>query len=352
MKLICRKMAFLTLVLLFFLSSIKYQGVSQETATPTTLSMIIYGDGVTHVTYVLDVDPSIPGVKAALFGMQYENLIVIDENSTFLDYSLEEPIIHIDSLGARSIRIEWDALDLTNKTSGIWTLAIDSPITFTAIFPKNTTIIDLSATPLEITFDNQRPILTMPCGLQTMSYIVGMITLREDARETLDAVVRIIATIKAKGIDVAEAESVLQEAEIAFAVGNYTGAEKLAYEALERAYALEARAEAFPTYFLLPLMGLPLVFVAGILLRRRLRDGKIDVDEVLREYPWLRDDQKEVLRFLAKTKEGIFEAELRRAFDLPKSSMWRLIKKLEEEDILTVQQLRGQNYIELKKKKR
>lgn len=68
----------------------------------------------------------------------------------------------------------------------------------------------------------------MPSGLQTMSYIVGTITLREDARETLDAVARIIATIKAKGIDMAEAESILQEAEIAFAGGNYTGAEILA----------------------------------------------------------------------------------------------------------------------------
>jgi uncharacterized membrane protein len=75
------------------------------------------------------------------------------------------------------------------------------------------------------------------------------------------------------------------------------------------------------------------------------------VEEVLTEYPWLRDDQKEVLRFLANRKDGIFEAESRTAFNLPKSSMWRPIKKVEEES-LSVQALRRQNYIELKKRKR
>jgi hypothetical protein len=75
------------------------------------------------------------------------------------------------------------------------------------------------------------------------------------------------------------------------------------------------------------------------------------VEEVLTEYPWLRDDQKEEFRFLANRKDGIFEAESRTAFNILKSSMWRPIKKVEEE-ILTVQPLRRQNYIELKKRKR
>jgi uncharacterized membrane protein len=83
-----------------------------------------------------------------------------------------------------------------------------------------------------------------------------------------------------------------------------------------------------------------------------VRGGKVDVEEVLKGYPWLRSDQQEIVRFLAEKKDGIFESDLRQAFDIPKSSMWRLIKRLEDEEIVTVTQLRGQNYIKLKKQKR
>ncbi len=72
---------------------------------------------------------------------------------------------------------------------------------------------------------------------------------------------------------------------------------------------------------------------------------------MLHEYPWLRPDQQAVIRFLADQRAGVFESDLRKAFDLPKSSMWRLIKRLEDEGIVTVRLVRGQNYIELKRKR-
>jgi uncharacterized membrane protein len=282
----------------------------------------------------------------------YENLIVVDENNTFLDYSLDAPTIAVDTLGASNIRFEWDALDLTNKTSGIWAMTIDAPITFTVTFPKNTTILDFSEVPLEITDIDQQLIFTMPSNRQTISYIVGTVTPKERARETLDTVATIIANIEASGVNTAAAEAILQTAEDAFSAGNYVGAEELAYEALELAYDIQDQAHSFPTPLLLLASGSAVSAVLGFFLVRRVRGGKIDVEAVLREYPWLRSDQREVIRYLAEKRDGIFESDLRNAFDLPKSTMWRLIKRLEDEDIVTVSQLRGQNYIELKKRKR
>jgi uncharacterized membrane protein len=312
---------------------------------------MVYSDGIIHVSYTLAVDQIVPSVNVTLFGLLYENLIVVDENNTFLDYSLFAPTIVVDSLGARSIRLEWDALDLTNKTSGIWALTIDAPITFTVTFPKNTTILDLSDFPTEITFIDQQIIVTMPSNLQTISYIVGTITPKERARETLDTVAAIINNIKASGVNTAAAEVLLLTAETAYSTGNYTGAEKLANEALELAYDIQEETQSFPTPLILLVSGSAISAALGLFIVRRVRGGKIDVEAVLRDYPWLRSDQREIIRFLAEKRDGIFESDLRKAFDLPKSSMWRLIKRLEDEEIVTVTQLRGQNYIKLKKRK-
>jgi len=351
MKFVYRTIVFTMLFLLALLFSIPCQVISQVTSTPTTLSLMVYSDGIIHVSYTLTVDQIIPSVNLTLFGLMYENLIVFNENNTFLDYSLDAPTIVVDSLGARSIRLEWDALDLTNKTSGIWALAIDAPITFMVIFPKNTTILDLSEVPLEITFIDQQAILIMPPSLQTISYVVGTITPKEKARETLDTVTAIINNIEASGVNTAAAETILRTAETTFSIGNYTGAEKLANEALEKAYDLQEETQSFPNPLFLLVLGSAIFAAIGLFLVRRMRGRKIDVEMVLKDYPWLRSDQREIIRFLAEKKDGIFESDLRQAFDLPKSSMWRLIKRLEDEEIVTVRQLRGQNYIELRKQK-
>lgn len=351
MKFVFRTTVFTMLFLLTLLISIPCQVFSQVTSTPTTLSLLVYSDGIIHVSYTLAVGQIVPSVNVTLFGLMYENLIVFDENGTFLDYSLDAPIIVVDSLGARSIRLEWDALDLTNKTSGIWALTIDAPITFKVTFPKNTTILDLSEIPLEIMFLDPA-ILIMPSNLQTISYVVGTITPKERARETLDTVAAIINNIKASGVNTAAAEALLLKAETAFSTGNYMLAETLANEALEKAYELQEETQSFPTHLLILVLGSVIIIAISLFLVRRVRGGKVDVEEVLKGYPWLRSDQQEIIRFLAEKKDGIFESDLRQAFDIPKSSMWRLIKRLEDEEIVTVTQLRGQNYIKLKKQKR
>ncbi|RLI35975.1 hypothetical protein DRO66_06520, partial [Candidatus Bathyarchaeota archaeon] len=158
--------------------------------------------------------------------------------------------------------------------------------------------------------------------------------------------------IKANGVNTAAAEALLLTAETAFSTGNYMLAETLANEALEKAYELQEETQSFPTHLLVLVLGSVIIIAISLFLVRRVRGGKVDVEEVLKGYPWLRSDQQEVIRFLAEKKDGIFESDLRQAFDIPKSSMWRLIKRLEDEDIVTVTQLRGQNYIKLKKQKR
>jgi uncharacterized membrane protein len=333
-------------LLVTVLSTVLSPAVAQVPATPTTLSLLVYRDGVVHVTYALTVNQSHPHVTVPLFGAIHENVFVVDENLTFLDYTLDASTIRIDTLGAGTATIDVDVLDLTSKMQGVWTLRLNATIPFTTTFPRNTTIVDLSAAPLEITTENQHTVLTMPAGLQTISYLVGALTPKEAVRQILDAVTQLLAQLKANGVNVAEAEAVLQQAEAAYAQGDYGEAEQLATTVLNLLADLEADSGAFPY----PIVALVLAATAtlGAVILRHRGTPRIDADQIFRVYPWLREDQKDVVRYLATRGDGVFEAELRARFGVPKSSMWRLIKKLEEEDILTVRQLRQQNYIELK----
>jgi uncharacterized membrane protein len=48
-------------------------------------------------------------------------------------------------------------------------------------------------------------------------------------------------------------------------------------------------------------------------------------------------------------KEGTaFESEIRNKFILPRTSLWRLIKRLEREELLEVRKIGGQNLIKLR----
>ena len=62
----------------------------------------------------------------------------------------------------------------------------------------------------------------------------------------------------------------------------------------------------------------------------------------------LKEDDANVLFFLADKEGAAFESEIRTKFILPKTSLWRLVKRLEREDLVEVTKLGGQNLIKLK----
>jgi uncharacterized membrane protein len=62
----------------------------------------------------------------------------------------------------------------------------------------------------------------------------------------------------------------------------------------------------------------------------------------------LKPDEKEILFYIADKEGAAFEGEIRNKFILPKTSLWRLIKRLEREDMIEITKLGGQNLIKLK----
>jgi uncharacterized membrane protein len=89
------------------------------------------------------------------------------------------------------------------------------------------------------------------------------------------------------------------------------------------------------------------VLSAFIFVRRR---RKPSVEKILKAYPQLITEDKEVLEFLVEKNGKAFEAEIRERFpEMPRTSLWRLVRRLERLEIVEVKKIGLENQVALKK---
>ena len=88
---------------------------------------------------------------------------------------------------------------------------------------------------------------------------------------------------------------------------------------------------------------------------RTISDSQIDssvllhiVGNILVERPHLRPEDQEVLKFLAEKEGAAFESEIRTKFQIPKTTIWRLVKRLEREELVEIRKAGGQNLIKIR----
>ncbi|MDQ3848370.1 MAG: hypothetical protein M3261_05380, partial [Thermoproteota archaeon] len=72
------------------------------------------------------------------------------------------------------------------------------------------------------------------------------------------------------------------------------------------------------------------------------------VGNILTEKPHLRPEDQQVLKFLAEKEGAVFESEIRSQFQIPKTTVWRLVKRLEREELIEIRKAGGQNLIKLR----
>ena len=154
------------------------------------------------------------------------------------------------------------------------------------------------------------------------------------------------------GLDIAPC--MLDRANDAFDEGNYLQATALAEEAQDAATDAEMETEpGFPWFWVGGLVVLGAAAVSIFVFLRK-RPGKavetaerFDMGRLFDEHPHLRLDDKEVLRFLAESGGGVFAAELRERFGVPRTSLWRMIRRLEREGAVEVERIGGQSLVKL-----
>jgi uncharacterized membrane protein len=266
--------------------------------TSESLTLTVYLDGFVLVNHELELNQTYPSVNVTLLSEAHEDMLVVDEKSLPLDYSVAAGQAIIYSLNATQIKISYFTSDLTSKTGKYWTLSTEVSTNTTVILPEDTSIISLNNVPELIESSNDQVSLVMPSGTIEITYIAE--------------------------------------------------------------HSLYQQTQSYETWQLIAIVSFPVIasiaFALWFLRRKKptpqpkeLTD-EVDIDKLLEREKYLRPEEVQVIRFLAEKHGTAFEAELYEKLNLPRTTTWRLLKRLEKMEIVDIQKSRRQNIIAIRKK--
>ncbi|MCK5669998.1 helix-turn-helix domain-containing protein, partial [Candidatus Bathyarchaeota archaeon] len=157
-------------------------------------------------------------------------------------------------------------------------------------------------------------------------------------------------------IGLSDAEAMLEAAVDDFNGGSYVDAVAAAGQAKQLAVAsTEPQGSSNLLY-----IGVAVVMVAAVggylFMQKNKNESQnpsfsntlINLDGILSEHPDLRTGDKEVLRFLSENNGEAFASQIRDRFDMPRSTAWRLIHRLEDLEIVEETKVGNQSLIKIR----
>ncbi|MGQ0638197.1 MAG: helix-turn-helix transcriptional regulator [Nitrososphaerota archaeon] len=343
------------------------------------LDFTIYTDGTTHVFYQTEVDPLEPDVTIKLFGNTIDNFVARDENDFLLSSKIDTNSVVIETLGASTIKIDYDTADLVTKNGKIWSFNIDAPFDYSILLPKNTVIVGMNTYPLNMQIVDEQSLISLPSGAAEISYVFGVLGTAQTATLAIEKAQALINQINTERIETPMASTKLAEALAAFEEDRFSSAEILANEAKNIATQEQQTALSnlgSTSNNSLTSIGSTIVGVAATigtvagavvtvaLLLKRAKSAVKKTAELLskdtnyvppaketifRLKPDLRQEDKDIVTFISENGGQVYESELRKKFLLPRTTTWRAVKRLEREGIVEIDKVDQQNRIRLRK---
>ena len=287
-KIIVAVMAVITLVL--FASA---TAAAESLFEVESMNLTVYRDGLVHVTQTLTASELAPEITLPLLSSAIENVIVLDENDMAVDYEISNGNFTVFTLGAERVLIEYDTASLTKKEAEVWTLITDNPYNLTVFLPQNSTVIYLNQMPTAIDTSDTGIKLSLYPSIWEISYVVPL--LPQD---------------------------------------DLNGDEPSAQIPLE--------------YLIAAIVAVAAVVLSALIVVGRRRGP--NADKILKANPQLKKEDREVILFLAEKDGKAFEAEIRERFpDMPRTSLWRLVRRLERLELVEVKRIGLENQVQLKK---
>ncbi|MDE1724404.1 MAG: hypothetical protein KGH76_00720 [Thaumarchaeota archaeon] len=345
--------------------------VQYAIGSPKVLDFTTYADGTTHVFYQTDVDPQSPDFTFNLYGTNIDNLVVQDENGTLLSSKINANTVTVATLGSSTIKVDYDTPDLISKNGKTWTFHVNSGTDYSILLPKNTVIVGMSASPLNMQIVDGQSLISLPSGSSDINYIFGVLGTSQTATLAIQKAQEFINTVNAAGMQTPLALAKLNESRTDFNQGKYSDAESIANLAKNLAIQEQQQTanQISDTKSTNALPILPLIiggligagtigFVImkksrsnkSIMLKETQSDGTIPEKETIyRLKPELRQDDKEIIAFISEKGGQVYESELRKKFLMPRTTMWRAVKRLEREDVVEIEKVDQQNLIKLRK---
>ena len=261
-----------------------------------TLDLTIQSDGSTHVSSQIDVDSS--NFELSLFGSSIDNFIAIGESGSSLSGDIIDDKVIVDTLGSSSITVDYDIHDLISKEGRVWTFSFDSPTNYSLLMPKNSVIIGMNVLPNNMEQIDEQIKLELFSGPAQIDYIFGIIPESPTTNQpeyTLDFMTAglIIGPI------------------IAASIGAVILMKKRQSKSSSQVYVAKSS-------------------------EKQSESKSLDTDTIFNLRPAMREDDKEIVKFISENGGQVFESDLRKKFLQPRTTMWRAVKRLERLGIVEI----------------
>jgi uncharacterized membrane protein len=155
-------------------------------------------------------------------------------------------------------------------------------------------------------------------------------------------------------LGLSEARNLIESANTAYSNGNYEQASILANQS--KAQAIKSQ-KPFPLEIIAVVLTL-VVSISIIVFRLRKKpinneslkkERIIDTQKILKKHD-LREEEIEAIKFLVGKGGEAFEAELFKNLNIPRTTVWRMIRRLEKVGIIRIDKFRRQNLIVINKR--
>jgi uncharacterized membrane protein len=288
-----KRLAFPVMVMVLLL------GLVHAEYTASSVTLTVYPDG--YVGVECDIVPPnyTSQISVPLLGSHVENLFVADENGDPLNFQDENGSLVVYIENGSLVNVSYVTPDLTSKKGLVWTLNVNLSVPFTVVLPKNAVVVDLSDIPVEIAGNS----ITMPPGNQSISYALTYPTTQS------------------------------------YTPGN----------------AQREGAHDW-TWILLGLLvggtaGTYLLFTRRRSTRReetkKTAPSREEFERMLEGLD-LNDDERRSLLYVYDRGGKASQAEVREALGLPKTTAWRMFRRLERKGLVRILKGKKENWVELR----
>ncbi|MCE2505169.1 MAG: MarR family transcriptional regulator [Nitrosopumilaceae archaeon] len=264
-------------------------------ATTRTLDLIINSDGSTHISSQIDVDSS--NFELSLFGTSIDNFIATAEDGTILSGDIIEDKVMIQTNDNSSISINYEIHDLISKEGRIWTFSFDSPTRYSLLMPENSVIVGMNILPENMEQLETQIKLEIPTGPAQIEYIFSA------PLET----------------PTTPSEFLFDSVTIGLIIGPIMAAVIASVIAIKKRQSKpQLQTEVIQTH------------------SEPTKTDSLNPNTIFDLRPDMREDDKEIVKFISENGGEVFESDLRKKFLQPRTTMWRTVKRLERLGVVEI----------------
>ncbi|WP_052696244.1 helix-turn-helix transcriptional regulator [Palaeococcus ferrophilus] len=305
--------AFLFLSLFLPLSAAQYTVESAE--------LVVYPDGYVKVIEIVRPAEYTVAVSIPLLDDSPKGVIVVDETGSPIPYEITNSTLTAYFENASLIKVTYHTPALTSKEGSIWRIKLSSEIPVRFHLPDNAVVVKLSEVPLQVDKNH----ILMPAGNVSVSYTLEKFGGAE------------LADYSAEGSGDAPSTTAGEDASPAGSdVPSKGGRSGILYliglglVSLGVGYSIVTKRKGEDPYE--EDEGLP---VSREEYKRKLEESDLNSDEI------------RVLLYIYDRGGRTTQAEVKKMLNIPKTTAWRMFKRLEERGLVRVYKKRRENWVEL-----